>query len=120
VGDAILTATGTDSGADVVTAKTYASVADLTGHLDLAVNGVIAKYKALVAEFTKDDTSTSALVTSFGKLGHEGFDALTNAQKATVAQTFVTNYPTDKDGDKVDYSTLSVVKAALDTIIAGL
>lgn len=107
----------------VANAKTFANVADLTGHLDKAVDGIIAVYGDFVDEFAGSVTTPSTLVTSFGKLGHEGFDALTNAQKATVAQQFIANYPTkDIAGTptKQDYKTLAAVKAALDTIIAGL
>jgi hypothetical protein len=109
-------ATGT---AKVATAKTFANVADLTGHFAKADTGVITKYNGLLGEFAYDklkDTATT--VTQLGKLGYDAFDKLTPAEKANVAEAFKAKYPVDKDGKQVPYTTVAAVKASVDAAIA--
>ena len=55
-----------------------------------------------------------------GNLDLTALDGLSNGNKSIVSQTLVANYPKDADGTAVEYTTLSAVKTAIASIIAGL
>lgn len=113
--------TAKDTGVAVVAdAKTFANVDDLTGHLDQASTGIIAKYDALVAGVAYSNlTNISTTVSKLSAIGYDAFDNLDAGQKATVAEAFKTNYQKDKDGNEVDYATLAAIKVAIDAAIAA-
>lgn len=104
----------------VATAKTFASVEDLTGHLDQATTGIIAVYDELVDGVAYANlTDISTTVEKLSAIGYEAFDNLDAGQQAAVAEAFKANYQKDKDGNEVDYTTLAAIKVAIDAAIAA-
>jgi hypothetical protein len=67
----------------------FANKAAVATALDTPTTGIIAEYKALVAEYAYVElTDTATTVTQLGLLGYAAFDNLSTGDKASVAEAF--------------------------------
>ncbi|ARK25333.1 hypothetical protein SporoP37_12145 [Sporosarcina sp. P37] len=65
-------------------------------------------------------TTINAMNTALSALDYKAYNDLSASQKVAVAEAFLANFPTDKDGDKVAYSTLTNIKADIDKAITAV
>lgn len=62
----------------------------------------------------------NAMNTALSALDYKAYNDLSASQKVSVAEAFLANFPTDKEGVKVAYTTLAGVKADIDKAITAV
>ncbi|PID21738.1 hypothetical protein CSV61_08540 [Sporosarcina sp. P3] len=83
------------------------------------INDQVTARGTLLTNVNAADTITK-VNTALTALNYKPFADLSSTQKISVAEAFLANFPTDKDGAKVAYTTLTNIKADIDKAITAV